>query len=75
MMLCDLSDADVVILHEGSDQQTLLGFNIIKRNRFFNLVEKLDDAKHEGGEVFRYVQQRMAEIYVKDLIEKAASDG
>lgn len=75
MMLADLTDVDIRLLYEGSDPDDRKKFNILKLNRFQILIEKVESANYDGGEFFDYVEKRMADIQVSDLIAKVANNG
>lgn len=73
MMLSDLTDADVLLLYQGSDPEVREGWNVIQNNRFTKLVISMESQKMPGKEVFEYVQKRAADLLVTDLITEASN--
>lgn len=75
MMLCDLTDADCKILYEASDTDTRKGFNIIKANRYSNLMTHLFDHKIDPTKLFEHVEKKCADMLVNEMISQVANDG
>lgn len=76
MMLADLTDAEITFLYQGSDPEARKGWNIIQLNRFDGLITKMQAANLNGAVVFDYVERRMAQIAVDEMIAgKAANNG
>ena len=71
MMLCDLTDADVLLLYQGSDSEAREGWNIILMNRFMKLIDHFDDQNTDAGELYAYVEKRCADL----TTDKAVNDG
>ena len=62
MMLCDLTDADVLLLYSGSDREARESWNIILMNRFMKLIDHFDDQNMGADELYTYVEKRCADL-------------
>ena len=71
MMLCDLTDADVILLYQGSDPEIRKNWNVIQVNRFTTLTNMMEQQKLSGAEVFEFVSKRAADLLVTELIDEA----
>lgn len=72
-MLTDLTDADVLLLYQGSDPEIREGWNVLQNNRFMTLANLMEAQKMTGKEVFDYVQKRAADLLVTDMITEATN--
>lgn len=69
----DLTDADIVLLYEA-DPETRETMNIIQKNRFFDLIDRMDSHDYDGGDAWDYVEKRYLDIQTKGII-RTANDG